>query len=691
MKIKHKLVISYIAVVLFSILLVAIPIFSTQIAALKEDLQKNSEAQLEIVRLSIDSFFDKPSKIVMDTEPYIKAGHLVLEQAQQDFQKMIDGNPSLACLYYGDKVPTWEGGMFYSSDGWIPDDDYDKASRDWYVAATKSKTAVITEPYVDEDTKELVNSVVYAIHDDNGELLGVTGIDIHLTDLNQIIRKIKLTSGGLSFILDSAGNYLTNDDLSKILENNFFNDYPELADYKRQMSNETVVNIDADGGHYFMSTIINKENGWIFVTVGKKAELFTSINKIVYILFGVTIITLILAILISLGISSRLVKPIAVVDDSINQIASGNADLTKRIEVNSNDEVGNLGNGFNRFIEKLQTIISQIQTSKGELGGIEKELANSVQDASSSITQILSNIEGISVQIGNQSSAVAQTSSAVTEIAENINSLENMIQNQADGVASASTAVEEMIGNIGSVNTSVEKLAESFGKLQTSSTEGIEQQMLVDQQISEVSVQSKTLQDANLAIANIASQTNLLAMNAAIEAAHAGEAGKGFAVVADEIRKLSETSTVQSKRIGAELNLIVQTINKVVEASTKSKESFDLVSSLISDTDELVRTIRAAMEEQQEGSKQILESLQLMNNSTLEVKTAGQEMKTGNEMILSEIQNLQNTTLVIKESMTEMSAGAEDMNRTGAALSDITSKVRYSIQKIGAEIDQFKA
>ncbi len=392
-----------------------------------------------------------------------------------------------------------------------------------------------------------------------------------------------------------------------------------------------------------------------------------------------------------MGVSSRLVKPLAVVDESINQIASGNADLSKRIEVNSNDEVGNLGNGFNRFIEKLHTIISQIQDSKTELGGIEKELANRVQDASSSIAQILSNIEGISMQIGNQSTAVAQTSSAVTEIAENINSLENMIQNQADGVASASTAVEEMIGNIGSVNTSVEKLAESFGKLQSSSTEGIEQQMLVDQQISEVSVQSKTLQDANLAIANIASQTNLLAMNAAIEAAHAGEAGKGFAVVADEIRKLSETSTVQSKRIGAELNLIVQTIKKVVEASTKSKESFDLVSNLISDTDDLVRTIRAAMEEQQEGSKQILESLQLMNNSTLEVKTAGQEMKTGNEMILSEIQNLQNTTLVIKESMTEMSAGAEDMNRTGAVLSDITDKVRYSIKKIGAEIDQFKA
>ena len=691
MKIKHKLIISYLAVVFFSILLVAIPIFVTQISALKEDLQKNSEAQLEIVRLSIDSFFEKPSKIVMDTEPYIAKGNLVLEQTQQDFQKMIDGNPSLACLYFADNIPMWDGGMFYSSDEWIPGDDYDKLTRDWYLMAKQTKNVVITEPYVDEDTKDLVNSVVYAIHDENGKLLGVSGIDIHLTALNAIIEKIKLTSGGKSYIIDKNGDYLTNDDLSKVLAANFFEEYPALKGYKRQMDLETIVNIDAGSNLYFMSTTINEENGWVFVTVGKKHELFTAINRIMLILLVVTAITLVAASLISLGISSRLVKPIAVVDESINQIASGNADLTKRIVVNSNDEVGNLGNGFNKFIEKLQDIISQIQTSKGELGGIEQELANSVHDASSSITQILSNIEGIGVQIGNQSSAVAQTSSAVTEIAENINSLETMIQNQADGVASASTAVEEMIGNIGSVNTSVEKLATSFGQLQESSTNGIEQQRLVDQQISEVSVQSKALQDANHAIADIAQQTNLLAMNAAIEAAHAGDAGKGFAVVADEIRKLSETSSEQSKKIGQELGLILNTINKVVEASGRSKESFNLVSNLISDTDQLVRNIRSAMEEQQAGSKQILDSLQLMNDSTLEVKTAGQEMKTGNQMILSEIQNLQNTTLVIKESMAEMSSGAKDMNRTGAALSDITGKVRYSIQKIGAEIDQFKA
>ncbi len=689
MKIKNKLILSYAAMVFFSILLVALPIMSTQVSELKRQIEENSESKLTMAKDSINTFLDKPSALVKSVEPYINSEGFNMEDAMNDFQALIDDNSSLSCLYFTDSVPTNEGGIFYSSDGWIPDESYDKDEQDWYTAAKKSSDVVITEPYVDEDTKDLVTTVCYGIHKD-GVFQGVSGIDIHLKDLTSIIENIKLTEKGASFILDSNGLYLTNDEQNKILSASFFDDYPSLASYKNQMKKDRIVDIDTSGDYYFMSTLISDKNGWYFVTTGKKDELFSVVNKNIYIVIIMMAITQAAALVISLLITKTLVKPISIVDTTVNQIASGKADLTQRLEVTTKDEIGSLVQGFNSFMEKLQNIIKQIQSSNSELTSVEESLGVSVQDASSSITEILSNIESVAVQVGNQSNAVSQTSAAVTQIAENINSLETMIQNQANGVSNASTAVEEMIGNISAVNSSVEKMASSFEQLETSSTNGIEQQKLVDQQISEVAEQSKTLQDANLAIASIASQTNLLAMNAAIEAAHAGEAGKGFAVVADEIRKLSETSSSQSKRIGAELRLIVDTIKRVVDASAKSKESFNYVSTLITDTDELVRQIRAAMEEQQAGSKQILESLKLMNDSTSEVKTAGQEMKSGNQMILNEINNLQNTTLVIKESMSEMSAGAKEMNGTSASLSDISTKVHYSIQKIGNEINQFK-
>ena len=374
----------------------------------------------------------------------------------------------------------------------------------------------------------------------------------------------------------------------------------------------------------------------------------------------------------------------------LEEMATGEADLTKRVTLRGRDEIGFLVINFNKFCDKLQTIISETKHSKEELSFSGESMSASTEDTASAITEIIANIESISHQISGQSSSVQQTAGAVDEIASNIESLNRMIENQVGSVSQASAAVEEMIGNISSVNHSVEKMASSFDELESNASSGFKLQNDVNERILQIETQSEMLQDANTAISSIAEQTNLLAMNAAIEAAHAGEAGKGFAVVADEIRKLSETSSSQSKTIGEQLTKIKEQIGEVVSASTESSRSFSVVSQKIQETDQLVMQIKAAMEEQNQGSQQITDALKMMNDSTDEVRSASVEMANGNKMILEEVQQLQSSTLTMKGSMDEMSAGARKINETGAALGDISRQVRDAIGKIGSQIDLFK-
>jgi methyl-accepting chemotaxis protein len=530
----------------------------------------------------------------------------------------------------------------------------------------------------------------------NGKTIGFFSGVVTLSTVQGIVNSVKLGESGFMWLLSGDGTIIVHNDPALIMKKNLVaseDPVPEdLAGVARNMiSGKTgfqwVTNLQGKRVCIFYSPVAGTP--WSCALEIPADQIYRTADHLIRSL----ILTAVIIAALLLGIAGLIIfvalRPLQSVETAINKIATGNADLTKRISINANNEIGSVVSGFNRFAEKLQIIISDIKKSNQSLAVSGTDLESTAQNAGESIAQIIENIETVREQITTQAASVEETAGAVNQIASNIASLDRMIETQSSGFTQASAAVEQMIGNIGSVNQSVEKMAGAFDDLQEKAQEGLKKQDDVNIRISQIENQSDMLQEANLAIANIASQTNLLAMNAAIEAAHAGEAGKGFSVVSDEIRKLSETSSAQSKTIGEQLSKIRESIDTVVTVSTGSSEAFTSLSQKIQETDALVRQIKSAMTEQAEGSKQIGQALSTMKDSTVEVRTASQEMSSGNHAILDEVKRLQDATVLMKDSMDVMSAGAGKIQDMGTDLSAVSQRMKSSITGIGNQIDTF--
>ncbi|MDD7579344.1 MAG: methyl-accepting chemotaxis protein [Treponema sp.] len=403
----------------------------------------------------------------------------------------------------------------------------------------------------------------------------------------------------------------------------------------------------------------------------------------------IVIVVLFFAVLVSV-IIFKVIKPLKRVDAAVNNLASGDADLAQRIEVHGNDEFAEISTGINTFIEMLHKIVSELNSAQKELTAIGIDLGTNSQESASATAEIMANIAGVRKQSESQSEAVSNTTTILGHSAENVNNLENLVEAQAAGITESSAAIEQMLGNISSVTSSVRKMADSFKELGITVSDGKTKLANVDGKVNEIAEQSKMLIQANTIIAQIASETNLLAMNAAIEAAHAGKAGEGFSVVANEIRKLAETSSAQSKNINTELKEISSSIKDVVSLSKDSQVAFGQIVTHLDSTDVIIREIDNAMSEQENASRQIFSALSDMRNQSIEVNEMSHQVKDNIVAVTKDMDTVSQISSIILGSMDEMTAGAQQISTATQGVSDLAASTKENIDVMDSKLKLFR-
>ncbi|MFN4267979.1 MAG: methyl-accepting chemotaxis protein [Fervidobacterium pennivorans] len=621
-----------------------------------EKTKQNLQALAENSGETFWNFIEQHSKLIDLLSKDANVMGVYKNEYQEDvwmkklFYSVVKSYPDVMYVYVGLK----DKRMYLVPEETLPE-GYDPTSRPWYQAAVaKPGQIIITEPYADASTGKLVVTIAKTIQTDEG-IVGVVALDFDISKLSDALLSKGKELGYLNAIVSAEGNIIMHSDKTLIGKNvkdtEFFQKWVSGPD--SGVFGYTFNNAKRITGYKKLP------NGWIYATLVLEKDLMKEVNLQTLINVSITIVAIVLGVIVALFISRVfVVKPINFIVDKAEKIANG--DLTVRIDYSSKDEIGKLAAALDKMVLALREIATTIERDSQTVKQEASQVAVISEEVSATIEELTAQVDSVNSNVNNASAAIEEMTSGIEEVAAS-----------AQNVAHASQKLSEEAQKVSQLASEGQKAILSIADVIVQTREKADVTFQIVEKLSE---SAKNIGEIVDTINSIAEQTNLLALNAAIEAARAGEAGRGFAVVADEIRKLAEESKQATQNIA---NILRGIVDNSMKASDATKETVEIVNKAYNESD-LVKS----------QFEQILQSIVRMSQMTENLAASAQEQSAAAEEMSSAMDSASKSMASVVEQMNEVTMAIKqqadaisNVARTAENLDAVAEKLVETVRR----------
>lgn len=653
MNIKNKIIISISSVTIISLIVVSSIMYYLTSNLINEKVNSTLEKTLvENISIMEEWVKGKSTALKMMKDTVLIVSPDGLDKPDMLLSYKTDKEITALFVAYDDKTLITEQKL---------PPGYDATIRPWFIGAKNSNDVFVTDPFIDKSNGKNATSISHTIEFKNGRK-GVIAENIALTSLIDKFSKIKLLGEGYIIILDKKGNFVSHPDESLLGKN--IKDIPGLE----ELSNKVIENESGYEKYYFGNA--NKimmwktvpGTSWKMQTITNADIAFSQKTKSLYIIIVIFVASLIFSVIIGFLIARSIGKPLAEITNSCDIIASG--DFSKEISnslILRKDEVGTLAKGFKKIEESINLIFNEIK--------------NSIEIIAASSEELYSKIEKISSGAQTQANNTINVSESTINFKESMNKVLDNVRNQVAGIEETASSISEISHTVNIVASNASVTRTISDKAAVASKEGNSKVQEALKSMSEMENVTQKIEEAVKGINSISEQTNLLALNAAIEAARAGEAGRGFAVVADEVKKLAENSKKFTESIVLLINDLRNKTDENYKLSSYVGDNLKDISEKVLNTNKELKDVAEAMGIQDGSIKEISEAINNISTGSSNVES----------LVMEEIERLNNTIISIDsiaEVAQETANSTENILVASSNLAQETANMKESIGKI---------